>query len=146
MIVSPRLRLLLLSIVVPTGLAFTLFLFSRQSSVYYYTLDEVFAEKPTRPVRIGARVVPGSIEQDPENFVVRFEIQDDTTPGTLKVSYHGVPADPFADGREVVVTGRVDWANREMIATELLVKCPSKYSQQGVDIGQSPSEYDGSHT
>lgn len=127
---SPRLRLLLLSLVVPTGLAFTLFLFSRQSAVYYYTLDEVFARKPSATVRIGARVVPGTIERDPENFIVRFAIEDDTTTETLIVSYRGVPADPFADGREVVVTGKVDWATRQMAATELLVKCPSKYSQK----------------
>jgi cytochrome c-type biogenesis protein CcmE len=125
--VNPRLRLLLLSLVVPTGLAFTLFLFSRQSAVYYYTLSEAFTEKPQRPVRIAGKVVPGSIQRDAQNFLLKFAIQDDTYPGTLSVVYRGIPADPFAEGREVVVTGKVDWAAGEMTATELLVKCPSKY-------------------
>jgi cytochrome c-type biogenesis protein CcmE len=126
----PRLRLLLLVLVVPTGLAFTLFLFSRQSAVYYYTMDQVLTAKPQRPVRIGARVVPGSIQREPEGFLVRFAIHDHTSPESLKVVYRGVPADPFAEDREVVVTGKVDWATGEMIATDLLVKCPSKYEKQ----------------
>ncbi len=50
---------------------------------------------------------------------------------TLRVRYEGIVPDPFRDGREVIVTGRLN-AESVFIAEKdsLITKCPSKFSEE----------------
>lgn len=66
---------------------------------------------------------------------VDFVIADRDGEGeTLRVEYEGVVPDPFRDGREVIVTGRL--ASEGTFVAEkdsLITKCPSKFSDQAKD-------------
>ena len=75
-------------------------------------------------VKIGARVVPGSIKREPGGRQVAFAISDGAK--TYNVIYRGITPDTFTDGVDVVVEGRLS-RDGTFHATTLLAKCASRY-------------------
>lgn len=63
---------------------------------------------------------------------LNFEITDrDGSGEALPVAYTGVVPDPFREGREVIVTGRLDDDGTFMAEKDsLITKCPSKFSDE----------------
>jgi len=99
------------------------------SSVYYLTVAELRAEGPSDRVRrVSGTIVGESINWNPQDLVLEFELEDDS--GRLPVVYHGPKPDMFRDGAEAVVEGKygVDGVFR---ASDLFLKCPSKYEDAG---------------
>lgn len=100
------------------------------STVYFYTVEEIFAatDLPEKAIRISGNVVAGSIDKDLENMVVRFKVTD-ASKKELAVTYQGPIPDIFNDDVQVVVEGRLQ--DDLFVATNLMAKCPSKYEQDG---------------
>jgi cytochrome c-type biogenesis protein CcmE len=75
-------------------------------------------------VRVGARVVPGTIRRDPGGKSVAFVVTDGAR--TYPVRYRGIIPDTFTDSVDVVVEGRL---RRDGVfqATVLTAKCASRY-------------------
>ena len=74
-------------------------------------------------------VSPGSIARNGNEL--RFDIADRDNPtAKIPVVYSGEVPDPFADNREVIVSGTVQ--NGTFIADRdsLITKCPSKFADQ----------------
>jgi len=97
------------------------------SSVYYLTVEEVKAKGPSeRTVRVAGTVMGETIEWSAEELMLRFKIADDS--GSLAVIYNGPRPDMLRDGAEAVVEGRyIEGESFE--ASNLLLKCPSKYEE-----------------
>ena len=102
----------------------------KQTAVYYLTPTELAARIASDPtfyqtgVRVGARVVPGSIVREPGGREVAFRVTDGAR--TYPVVYRGITPDTFADGVDVVVEGRLGH-DGTFQATTLLAKCASRY-------------------
>jgi len=117
----------------------------RDSMVYYHTPTELLEKVATDPgyhdlgVKVGGRVVPGSVTYDNRTLDLRFLVADIETAdpmgaaeastgemATFQVSYQGALPDTFTEGVDVVVEGRF---TREGVfeATVLLTKCGSRY-------------------
>ena len=102
----------------------------RDTAVYYLTPAELAAKTTADTrfydtgVKLGARVVPGSIQRDPGGRSYTFQVTDGAR--TFPVVYRGIAPDTFADGVDVVVEGRL---GRDGVfhATTLLAKCASRY-------------------
>ena len=75
-------------------------------------------------MKVGARVVPGSIKRDPGGKQYAFQVTDGAH--TIPVVYRGIAPDTFTDSVDVVVGGRMG-ADGTFQATELLAKCASRY-------------------
>jgi len=74
-------------------------------------------------------VVPGSIHR--HGSVLDFRVADrDDSKVSLPVRYSGEVPDPFADGREVIVSGKVDDGTFMAQRDSLITKCPSKFATQ----------------
>ena len=78
-------------------------------------------------IRMGARVVPGTIRRDVATQMVYFDVSDGTQ--TYSVVYHGLPPDTFDGDVDVVVEGRLG-PDGLFHASSLLAKCGSKYEAQ----------------
>lgn len=105
----------------------------KDSMVYYYTPDELLAKTTSDPsvheigVKVGARVVPGTIRYDARTLDLRFEVVDiQSGQARIPVHYQGPVPDTFEDGRDVVVEGRFTQAGL-FEATTVLTKCGSRY-------------------
>lgn len=100
------------------------------TGTYYLTPTELSGRASADPtfyetgVKIGARVVPGSIVRAAGGRETSFRITDGAR--TLPVIYRGITPDTFTDSVEVVVEGRL---GRDQVfhATTLLAKCASRY-------------------
>ena len=73
-------------------------------------------------------VVPGPIERTDDG--VDFEISDRDGSDPLPVTYAGTVPDPFRDGREVIVTGRLQEGTFVAERDSLITKCPSKFQAE----------------
>lgn len=102
----------------------------KSTGMYFLTPAELqakVAEDPTvieTGVKVGARVVGGSVVRDESGRQVNFEMTDGTA--TYKVEYRGIIPDTFTDSVDVVVEGRLG-ADGTFHATTLLAKCASRY-------------------
>lgn len=100
------------------------------TGTYYLTPTELSGKTASDPtfyetgVKVGARVVPGSIVRTPGGRETMFRMTDGTR--TFPVVYRGITPDTFTDSVDVVVEGRL---GRDQVfhATTLLAKCASRY-------------------
>ena len=96
----------------------------------YYTPTELSAKLKSDPsvhnvgVKVGARVVPGSVTRAPGGKEYAFRVTDGSY--TFPVVYRGIAPDTFSDSVDVVVGGRMG-SDGTFQATELLAKCASRY-------------------
>ncbi len=102
----------------------------KETGVYFVTPSELAAKVAADPslhnvgVKMGARVVSGSIQRDVASQTVRFEVTDGRQ--RYPVVYRGLAPDTFTDDVEVVVEGRLS-PEGVFRATTLLAKCGSRY-------------------
>ncbi len=98
------------------------------STAYYLTVEEVMGQGPSdRMVRVSGLVVGETIDWDTQQMTLRFEIADEG--GSMPVIFKGVRPDMFQDGAQAVVEGKYA-ASGVFEATNLLLKCPSKYVEE----------------
>jgi len=102
----------------------------KETGTYYLTPTELATKVKADPsfyntgVKVGARVVPGSIVRQPGGRDLTFAVTDGAK--QYNVSFHGLPPDTFTDGVDVVVEGRLA-RDGTFHATTLLAKCASRY-------------------
>jgi len=138
-----RSRFLLGACVIAGAIAYLIVTAIRNTAEYYLTVNEVDvrrAELEGQALRIAGRVKPGSVSWDPRTLTLAFAIAAIPDPGgagvqpaaaVSPVSFYvvcrGQPKpDMFAEGRDVIVEGRLGGGNA-IAASQVLTSCPSKY-------------------
>lgn len=130
-----NLKFYIVGIAIAAAAVFIVFSAMQGATVYYYDLNEIQAKissgtLPTEPYRVAGQVIAKSIVNG-EGNTVTFEVSDlklkDST-RLMKVTYSGAIPDTFKDDAQVTVTGKYDPSKQMFFATEMLAKCPSKYS------------------
>jgi len=81
-----------------------------------------------RNIKVHGNVVVGTLHQDPDDgeyhFVIEFRGK------RLEVVYDDLLPDTFAEGGEVVLTGKLDDNGGTLRSSEMSAKCPSKYEEE----------------
>lgn len=111
----------------------------RDSMVYYHTPAELMAQVAADQgyhdlgVKVGGRVVPGTVTFNQRTLDLRFEVIDIET-GTVQfpVAYQGPVPETFEEGGDVVLEGHLTRAG-VFEATVLLTKCGSRYEAAAED-------------
>jgi cytochrome c-type biogenesis protein CcmE len=102
----------------------------KDTGVYFLTPTELAQRVSADPsfrdvgVKMGARVVHGTIQRDVASQTIAFKVTDGTQ--TYPVVYRGMAPDTFTDDVDVVVEGRL-MPDGTFRATTLLAKCGSRY-------------------
>jgi cytochrome c-type biogenesis protein CcmE len=102
----------------------------KETGVYYLTPSELAAKVSSDHsfynvgVKMGARVVKGSITRDVATQTITFRASDGVQ--SYPVVYRGLAPDTFTDDVDVVVEGRLQ-PDGTFHATTLLAKCGSRY-------------------
>ena len=111
----------------------------KETGVYYLTPTELAAKVGADQsfynvgVKMGARVVKGSITRDVASQTITFRATDGAH--TYPVVYRGLAPDTFTDEVDVVVEGRLQ-PDGTFRATTLLAKCGSLYEAVPTPNGQ----------
>lgn len=102
----------------------------KETGMYFLTPTELQARITQDPsfhdvgVKVGASVVPGTVQRDVATQTVRFDVTDGSY--RFPVVYRGLTPDTFTDSVEVVVEGRYK-EDGVFYATTVLAKCGSRY-------------------
>ena len=112
------------AVLLAAGLVYTSFSASTEAR----EPSEVIASGSGETYDLTGKVVPGSIERGDEQL--RFRISDRDGSDPLPVTYTGTVPDPFRDGREVIVTGKLAEGTFVAEHDSLITKCPSKFQDE----------------
>lgn len=113
-----------------------------QTGVYFLSPSELLAKVEADAsfhevgLKVGAKVVPGSIRRDDASRRIEFKVAD--AGGAFPVVYDGLVPDTFTDENdiEVIMSGKLD-RNGVFQATEVLAKCGSRYESEYSKLAQA---------
>ena len=91
--------------------------------------SDILNASPGQSYQMTGVVVPGSIHHHGSQLDFKVADRDDPK-ASIPVRYSGEVPDPFADGREVIVTGKVEGGTFSADRDSLITKCPSKFQTQ----------------
>ncbi|MEI7555599.1 cytochrome c maturation protein CcmE [Candidatus Chlorohelix sp.] len=129
-----KLKFYLVGVVILGAAAFVAFSAMQGATVYYYDVHEVKAKLVSGTLanesfRMAGQVVPGTIRKGDTADTYIFTVSDMKQKDlTITATYKGVIPDTFKDQAQVTLTGNFNSSQSMFVATELLAKCPSKYS------------------
>ena len=103
------------------GLMFTSFTADTPAT----TPSQLLAKQSGGDYKLTGKVVNGSVKRNGETMT--FKIRDRNGTESVPVTYAGVVPDPFRDGREVIVDGRLKNGTFVAQRDSLITKCPSKF-------------------
>ncbi len=102
------------------------------AGMYNYTLAELerkSAEVEGKDIKVAGKVAKGSVSGQPASDTFRFAVED-TAGHRLTIAYAKLLPDPFEEGRDAIVAGKLtrDASGQHVLqASSLTVKCPSRY-------------------
>ena len=101
-----------------------------QNIIFYYTPTELqHVSKTEKRIRVGGLIEHNSISRDPISGTIEFLLTD--LNHNIKIRYHGILPNLFADGQGMVARGILD-ENSVLIADELLTKHDENYMPKEV--------------
>ncbi len=119
-------KLILITVLAMSVIGYVVYAGIRDTMVYYLTVSELVQQgfqSSNGGVRVGGKVLEGSIIWDPKDLRLRFIMGDKKT--KLPVVYQGVVPDSFKQGRKVVIEGV--YADGLFTASQIMPTCPSRY-------------------
>jgi cytochrome c-type biogenesis protein CcmE len=134
------------ALTVVSVIAFLITMGLSNATAFYMTVDEAIAKKSEAvdiPLKVSGKIVGESVKWDAEQMLLSFELKGESGE-RMSFEYKGVKPDTFNDDWEAIVDGRLQ-KNGVFIATDLLVKCPSKYEameESGLAPPEDHQDYD----
>lgn len=127
---KPGLKFALFAVLIVGAVGYLMASGLKQTGQYFLTPTELSQKLAADPtfydvgMRVGARVVPGSVTKDVAHQTLSFRVTDGSA--SYPVVYRGIAPDTFNDSVEVVVEGRIQ-KDGVIHATDVLAKCGSRY-------------------
>lgn len=98
------------------------------SGMFNYELADLVQKKSElagKDIKVSGRIAKGSVRGEPASASFRFDLEDDGG-NRVSVAYTKLLPDPFEEGRDAIVQGRME--GDTVVASSLTVKCPSRYA------------------
>lgn len=124
-------RFLIGASIIIAAVAYLVFTGIRETSVYYFTIDEFLAKRESmvqEDVRVAGRVGADSVDWNASTLDLRFDLAEFDGGESVPVAYNGILPDMFAEGSDVIVEG--SFTGDTLEAHTLLTSCPSKYEAE----------------
>lgn len=147
-----RLKFIIGGLLIIAAVVYLIISSTQASAQYFLTIDELKAKSQAykgQDVRISGAVMGSTIQYDPQSLTLKFVIANvpgdnnvitaqgglaavlhaaviDPNRSHIQVVYQGVKPDLLKNEAQAIVTGKVG-DDGNFYATELLLKCPTKY-------------------
>lgn len=128
------------AVIIFAAIAFLVYNAIGSAGAYYLTVSELkqqAADHYGKNVRVSGVVVDNSVDYNSSDLILQFQIADDAN--QLPIYFHGPRPDNFTRAAEAIVEGKYG-EDGVLYANTLLLKCPSRYEEQGGQ--QKPVEYE----
>lgn len=151
---SSRMKLIIGGVIILAAVGFLIVSTTQASAQFFMTIDELAAKGPgmvDKNVTVSGAVIGDTITYDPQTLSVTFTVANvpgdnaeierlgglgkvlheaviDPNRSQLKVIYSGAKPDLLRNEAQAVMTGHLG-ADGIFYASELLLKCPTKYEQ-----------------
>jgi cytochrome c-type biogenesis protein CcmE len=112
------------------------------SAAFYLTVDEVSTKKQQyvgKSLKMSGDIVGETVKWDANKILLTFELEGKNGE-RIPVTYEGTKPDTLNDGWEAIVTGKLT-KDGTFVATDLLVKCPSKYEEMEKEGETPPADH-----
>jgi cytochrome c-type biogenesis protein CcmE len=115
-----------IALLLATALIYTSF----SASTVARTPSQLLAgSTPGESYQLTGKVVNDSVKKSGDELTFRVRDRAATADsGSIVVHYTGTVPDPFKEGREVIVTGKVAGGEMQAQPNSLITKCPSKFA------------------
>ena len=110
------------AVLLASALAYTSFSAATEASTPSQLLKSA---APGRSYQLTGKVANGSVTRSHDRL--RFAVRDRNGSAKVPVEYAGIVPDPFREGREVIVTGKMEDGTFVGERDSLVTKCPSKF-------------------
>lgn len=130
MVISTRGKLIIALIVVVCTIGLLVRTAVTRASTFYVTVGQLYQEGASaenQQSTVSGSIVGPSVKWDPGTRLLTFAVEDQTGGRQLPVVYHGSRPDNFSNNWPVIMTGTLT-SNGTFEASNLLIKCPSKYT------------------
>jgi cytochrome c-type biogenesis protein CcmE len=130
--ISTRAKLIVALVVVVGTIGLLVKTAVTHASTFYVTVGEFYGQSASamyQPTTVSGQIVGSSVHWNPQQSLLQFYIEDTKGGRHLPVVFSGAKPDDFTNDWPVIVTGKLQ-SNGTFKATQLLVKCPSKYNAQ----------------
>lgn len=120
-------------VVIVLAIAYLIFTGLQSSASYFLTVDELYAKGTAienRTVRVSGKVDATTIDFNNRDLILAFEVMSDTGQ-RMHVVFNGPKPDQMREGAEAILEGKYD--GQTFTAQTLLLKCPSRYEEKGVE-------------
>jgi len=132
-----KIKIIIALIVIGSAVGYLLYEAAQSSWVYYYSVDEFVASRPSaatqaddrRIIRLAGQVKTDSIVTNTEKMQLDFELAG--RKNSVSVRFYGAVPRNFAADKEVVVEGKVEPGGL-FEASKILTRCESKYKARRI--------------
>jgi cytochrome c-type biogenesis protein CcmE len=120
-------------VIIALAIAYLIYTGVQSSAAYFLTVDELYAKGPAmenQTVRVSGKVDATTINFDNRNLLLTFDVTSETGQH-MPVTFNGPKPDQMREGAEAILEGKYD--GQAFTAQTLLLKCPSRYEENGIE-------------
>lgn len=120
-------------VIIALAIVYLIYTGVQSSAAYFLTVDELYAKGvavENQTVRVSGKVDAATIEFDNRDLLLTFDVTSETGQ-RMPVVFNGPKPDQMREGAEAIVEGKYD--GQTFTAQSLLLKCPSRYEEQGIE-------------
>jgi len=128
---NKRVKFIIGGVIIAVAVIYLIFTATQSTAAYFLTVEELHAKGDAiygRNLRVSGQVADDSIDYNSRDLVLRFQVMGESGQ-QLPVTFHGPKPDQLRPDVEAILAGTFD--GNEFTAQTILIKCPSRYEEQG---------------
>ena len=130
---NKKIKFIIGGVMIALAVVYLIYTGIQSTSAYFLTVDELYAKGETmenRTVRVAGDVDASTIDFNNRDLILTFAVTSDTGE-RMNVIFNGPKPDQMREGAEAILEGKYD--GQTFTAQSLLLKCPSRYEEQGIE-------------
>jgi cytochrome c-type biogenesis protein CcmE len=130
---NKKIKFIVGGVAVALAVAYLIYAGIASNAAYFLTVDELYAKGDSmvdRTVRVSGWVDAETIDFNNRDLILQFDVTSETGE-RMHVVFNGPKPDQMREGAEAIIEGQYNGS--EFNANELLLKCPSRYEEDGIE-------------
>ena len=130
---NKKIKFIIGGVVIALAIVFLIYTGVQSTAAYFYTVDELYAKGvavENQTVRVSGKVDAATIEFNNRDLLLTFDVTSETSQH-MHVVFNGPKPDQMREGAEAIIEGKYD--GQTFTAQNLLLKCPSRYEENGIE-------------